>query len=288
MGTAIPALSPEDDESLIAMCEAGRLYDLESWIREGRALTGSGRRATALEIAVRRGFHSLVELCLRHESSQHSKNLALTLAVDGRRADLAELALTYGADIHAVCFFDALASWNSKMARLFMEHGADPIEGHPFANAFSERVRTSLGTYLECKRSRPALATALQAQADMALRKHALDGNTKWVSLMLWIGANPRTRGPVIGDTLGREDDEDMYVTALSAACDGGNPEVLAWLKPDPSVDPFPELIEECAGQGHAAVLRVLLERGAAPAASPDGGSKALTRSLVSPGDGKA
>ena len=54
---------------------------------------------------------------------------------------------------------------------MFLDKGADPITDFPFAHAFHElRAKTTLGTYLDCKRQHPELADKLQEQADMALR----------------------------------------------------------------------------------------------------------------------
>jgi hypothetical protein len=44
----------------------------------------------------------------------------------------------------------------------------------------------------------PEVAEKLKAQSEMALRHFTRQGNLKRVSLMLWIGADPRARGPEI------------------------------------------------------------------------------------------
>lgn len=36
----------------------------------------------------------------------------------------------------------------------------------------------------------------------MALRQFCQEGNLKWVSLLMWPGANPRSRGPALDDAL--------------------------------------------------------------------------------------
>jgi hypothetical protein len=64
--------------------------------------------------------------------------------------------------------------------RFFLERGADLVDGSPFAVAFSNKIRTALGPFVELKRSRPALYTALQEQADSALRYFADKGDLKW------------------------------------------------------------------------------------------------------------
>lgn len=269
-------LSPEEEQELLALCDTGQLYAVEAWVRGGRSLIVSSARSSPLAIALQRGFHSLVEFCLRHETSQAAKSAALARAVADRRADLAELAVHYGADVRSVPFADALYSWNRRIAALFLAHGADPVADHPFAWAFYERIRTALGAYLDCRRARPDLAGALQAQLDMALRKHAHDGHLKWVSLLMWAGGDPRSLGPMIGDPYAAEDDEELFTTALRAACYGGHPEVLKRLRPNPTQDDLGQLLEEAARWGHLECVQLLLNIGARVTAIADSGSRAL------------
>jgi hypothetical protein len=54
-------------KGLVALCHAGRLYEVERWINEDRPLdissaTKRGLQRSLLEIAVDTGFHSMVEL----------------------------------------------------------------------------------------------------------------------------------------------------------------------------------------------------------------------------------
>jgi hypothetical protein len=61
------ATSREELTGLLELCRAGRIYDVETWIADGRPLQISGtgprrhgrRQATALEVAMERGDHSL-------------------------------------------------------------------------------------------------------------------------------------------------------------------------------------------------------------------------------------
>jgi hypothetical protein len=90
------------------------------------------------------------------------------------------------------------------LAAFFLERGADPLADYPFARAFHQlKAKTTLGSYLDCRRSRPELATQLQEQADMTLRQSCQVGHLKWVSLLIWAGANPRSRGPALDDADG-------------------------------------------------------------------------------------
>ena len=140
------------------------------------------------------GFHSLVELIALHET-QEAKNQGLADAVRLSRLDLLELLVAIGADIKAVPFIDVLLCWDPHIIRFFIDHGADVITDSPFALAYGEKIRTALRPFLECKQRHPNLAIALQEQADRTLRTFAYDGDLKWVSLLLWAGADPRSRG---------------------------------------------------------------------------------------------
>lgn len=163
-------------------------------------------------------------------------------------------------------------SWDREIVSFFLERGADPITNHPFAHAFHERVRTALGCYLECKRNRPELATQLQEQVDMALRHFCREGSMKWVSLLLWVGADPRSKGPTLEDP----DDLELSTTALDDASAAGQLEILKRLKPDPSRDDLGDLLASAATFAHRDVIVYLLELGANPNDKPNGGSSAL------------
>ncbi len=71
------ALTREEAKSLLHLCQIGNLYKLEAWIDSGRSLTTPSNHKTPLEVAIKTGFHSLVELLLRHEKDQQAKNEAL-------------------------------------------------------------------------------------------------------------------------------------------------------------------------------------------------------------------
>ncbi len=55
-----------------------------------------------------------------------------------------------------------------------------------------------------------------QEQADRALRHFCFEGDLKWVSLLMWAGADPRSAGPMFDDD---EDDPAGYITA-APRCD--------------------------------------------------------------------
>jgi len=267
-------LAIDEAKQLLGLCAAGRLYAIEEWVQAGRSLqVPRGLKKTPLDVAIALGFHSLIELLLRHAPDQHAKNDALHQAVQRRRPELIELAFAHGAEITAVRFVDVLMTGDRPIAALFLEKGADPITDYPFAHAFHElRAKTTLGTYLDLKRQHPELAGKLQEQADMALRQFCQDGNLKWVSLLMWAGADPRSRGP----RLEYADDPEMDTTAFHEACTWGHTEILKRLKPDQARDDLGKLLEEAAFFARQETMAYLLSLGANPNDNPCGGSKAL------------
>src|SRR5438067_2857909 len=150
-------LTATEAKELLRLCESGRLYEIDAWIRAGRSLTVPREiRTTPLAVAISTGFHSLVELLLRNEQSQEAKNDVLRLAIQLDRPALVELAVVCGADTKSVPFLDVLMTGDRALAAFFLGRGADPLSDYPFARAFHQlRAKTTLGSYLDCP-SRPA------------------------------------------------------------------------------------------------------------------------------------
>ena len=264
-------------KQIVALCRAGRLYELEKWIADGKSLDISGatkrrRQGTLLQIAVETGFHSLVELIAKHDS-QSSKNAALAEATRARRLDLVELLAANGAEIKSLSLVDALLSWEPKLIRYFLDHGADPVEDRPFTTAFVAKVRTALRPFVEYRQAHPDLAPQLQEQLDCALRFFCAEGDLKWVSLLLWAGANPRSRGPCPEKEY--TEDPECYTSALEEACCSENLDVLKRLKPCLS-DDMSELLQRAAIWCRRETLAYLLDIGADPNDKPNGGSSVL------------
>jgi hypothetical protein len=139
-------LSIEDAKVLLTLCASGRLYAVEAWVQAGRSLqVPRALRKTPLKIAFATGFHSLIELLLRHASSQEAKNDALREAVHRRRPDLIDLA-RHGAEIASVPFVDVLGTADKGVVAMFLDRGADPITGLPFVYASHDlKAKTTLG-----------------------------------------------------------------------------------------------------------------------------------------------
>ncbi len=273
-------LTHEEGKALLELCRTGRLYEVEEWIASGKSLqVPVDYKKTVLEVALETGFHSLVELIAEHETDQATKNAALWNAVARKRMDFVQLLLAHGADLKLVPFAEVLSSWDPKMIRFFLAEGADAVNGAPFAEAFGARIRTAIGPFLEYKRQHPELAEKLQEQADCALRHFSREGNLKWVSLLLWVGANPRTRGPVLGEEY--TNDPENFSTALEEASYAESVDILRRLKPEPGGDDLTALMRSAALLARKDTVEYLLRLGANPNDKENGGSSALDSCLT-------
>jgi hypothetical protein len=272
-------LTSEDAKSLLDLCRAGKLYEVERWIGSGKSICARcGLKRTPLFVAIDLGFHSLVELLVRNEGSQEEKNKALHTAVSKRRIDLVRLLVEHGAEVSSVPLVDVLLGWDPAMIRFFLESGADVVTGSPFAVAFGEKIRTCLRPFVEFKKAHPQLAAELQKQADRALRHFSYQGDLKWISLLMWAGADPRTSGPTLDDRY--ENDPECHTTALQEACHKGNLEVLVKLRPERGRDDLSELLSCAALATSKEIIQHLLQMGADPNDKANGGSSALDRCL--------
>lgn len=270
----IEILSIAEAKDLLRLCKAGRLFDVQDWIASGKSLRlPDESKTTPVEVALNSGFHSLVELLLQNEENQQLKNRALQRALSLKRLDLIELLVSHGAEISSVPFIDVLYVWDPSIIRYFLDQGADFITDSPFAVAFREKIRTALRPWRECREKYPGHIAQLQEQADRALRHFCFEGDLKWVSLLMWAGANPRSSGPMFDDD---EDDPDGYITALDAATYSKDSQILKRLKPDAKRDDIGTLLTNAAGGGRASLVEYLLELGAKPNDKPNGGSSAL------------
>ena len=217
-----------------------------------------------------------------HETNEELKNQALLDAVSLKRLDLIQLIVAHGAKVSSIPFIDVLQIWDPTIIRYFIDHGVDVITAFPFAMAFCEKIRTALRPWRECKEKNPDAAPQLQEQADRALRYFCHEGDLKWVSLLMWVGANPRTSGIRLYDDEEWANDPDYYTTALEEAARRKDVEILKRLKPDPQSDDIESLLADAAGSARVDVVRYLFELGAKPNDKPNGGSTALDRSLLS------
>ena len=271
------SLSIPEAKELLKLCKAGRLFEVQDWIASGKSLRLPPElRTTPLKIAIDTGFHSLVELLARNESDRNTKNVALRHAVSHQRDNFVDILVSNGAEVSSIPFIEVLRAWKPAIIHYFLDRGADFITDSPFAVAFGERIRTALGPWRECREMHPEFAAQLQEQADRALRHFCFVGDLKWVSLLMWAGANPRSVGPTLDD-----DPDEEHFSAFTAAAHCKDVRILKRLKPDAKNDDVNELLQHAARYGKE-VVEYLFELGASPNDKPNGGSTALDNCLLS------
>jgi hypothetical protein len=270
-------LSAEKATDLIRLCRQGKLHDVEAWIKARTSLSvPADFKNSPLEEAVETGFHSLVHLLARNEEQQQVKNKALQKATELRRFELVEVLVDEGARVPEIPFLCALRTRDPRIIQFYLDHGANVVAEHPFAEAFCERIRTVLRPFINHRNTHPELAQHLQEQLNSALRHFCHEGDSKWVSLLMSAGADPRSREPRHGDA----DDPECYETALQIASSGESVEVLKRLRPNREADDLDDLLVCASIFPRNEIIAYLLERGANPNKKENGASEALDRCL--------
>ena len=129
--------SIDEIKPLIELCKAGKLFDVQAWIKSGKPvnppLPTKGRHKSPLEYAIDRGFHSLAEVLLKGgaEVTNTDRYNALEHAIRVHRLDLVELLLAHGADLHSVDMDDVFRTYDPQIMEFFIERGAERGERQP-------------------------------------------------------------------------------------------------------------------------------------------------------------
>lgn len=253
------AESFQELQPLCDLCRAGRLYDAEKWILAGNPIQmrhdDKNRRHMPLTIALDRGFHSLVELLLRHGADPTANGNALHRAVQRADFDMTELLFRFGADPDTVGFRIAAYTYDRRIMRLFVEAGVDPCEDEDLAHALADGVRTAIGFYKEFQDRIPGLPRQLA----LALRHYCIKGDVKWIKLLLWAGADPYTPVP----DLDKQSDADE--SPLHEAISFGHIDPIRKLPLDPKKVDLDELLHVACWAFDIDYIRHLLDLGANP-----------------------
>ena len=252
-------MSPDDIKEFVGLCKMGKLFAAQEWIASGKPHNPTDLRwdLSPLGIALDKGFHSLLEVLLKAGVTPCQKEQALFRAVGARRLDLIEILVEHGADPKIICFDQMLDTGKPEIISWFVDRGTDLETGFPFARAFINRRRGALGLFMQIKEKVPS---AIQ-QATMALRFHCKHGSMRWVSLLLWAGADPRFKVPDL-DYLG---DEVFNGTALEDAVKSSQTAIVRKIGLDPAKDDLTELLGRCGRCKDPEIVRMLLELGANP-----------------------
>ena len=268
-----PASHGEALKELVQLCRAGRVYDVERWIQEGRPLQAFTYKSpkkpaieTPLHAAVRTNRWDLMVLLLcngyRLDLEPRGWDSVLNQALENRAFDLVDLLLKWGADPHTVELSILFDTYKSELFARFQNLGVDLTKGHELAQALADHT-SNRPLFGFAKRHRER-NSKMQAELNIALGHHVSEGNEKGVLLCLWAGADPHAPALSLGflHHLAHEDDSgeesDIGVSAMYEACLRGDVEILKRLGPDPTRDDFDELYQSAR---YAAVVDLLAKK---------------------------
>jgi ankyrin repeat protein len=272
----------EEIKPLVDFCKAGKLFEAQEWIASGKPVNlplireKKAGRQSPLQIAMELGFHSLVKVLLDGGAEMEERYSPLEHAIRKRRLDLVKLLMEKGTNIRSVDITTVFDAWNPEMVEYFIDQGADLETRNPVAWALCAKIRPALGLIKRYQDRFPSF----HEQANIALRHHCWEGNLKWVSLMLWAGADPYARGP---DSPEQEADPEEDNNALENAAFHGRLDIfkLKAIRLDPKRADSRRLVEHACDAENSDVLKMLLERGFSPGDWEDKGSS-LIYSLLS------
>jgi hypothetical protein len=270
---------------LVELCKAGRLFDVQAWIAAGKPvnpppLPETGRRGKRpLEVALELGFHSLIQVLLEGGAAQDPEGWEspMSCALRMRRFDIVELLVANGFDPKSIDMKEVFETWDPAIMEYFIERGAEMEKGNPLAYALSERIRTAFRILKQYQDRFPSFPE----QANIALRHHCKEGNLKWVSLMLWAGADPYKPGAEdYSHDLPDEDESGHSALQLAALYNHFEVFNLKKVRLDPSQPALKESIWLFCRESGFDILTRLFKMGLAPNDQPNGGSSALHYSL--------
>lgn len=256
------ANSYEEIRPLVEFCKTGKLFEAQEWIKGGRPVNPplpepkTRQYRTPLYYAIERGFHSLVGVLLDGgaEIEYIDRYNALRHALQAKRLDLVEVLLTRGANVRSISMEEIFETYDPEIMEYFIERGADVETGNPLATAFCERIQPALRIFKKYRDRFPSF----QEQVNIALRYHCGEGNTKWIALMLWAGADPWAKGPADPDA---DPDPEMDDNALELAARRGHLEIfkMRGVRLDPSHKHAFDLVQQACYAKTADLLTELL-----------------------------
>lgn len=269
-----PAKTPEELKPLNDLVRVGKLFEVQEWIAAGKPVFYSSeyRRRSPLEIAARIGFHSMVQVFAEIWEDQATLDRALRRAVWENHPECAKLLVEKGADVNFVSLDSVAYTYDKELMELFLERGADIHECDGLANAISGRTYPLSGVYKKFRTRIPGF----DVQLAKALKHFVTEEDLKWVSLSMWMGADPRLQVSDLREKVRGEED----TSAIEDAVERGNLKILKTMKLEPGKDDLNALLEFVYVKEDMHIAYYLLKLGADVNNKPNGGSILLERCL--------
>ena len=240
----------ESLEEFLKLINTGQLFKVQARIHEVEPAVlldeSIPAKFSPLLRAVETGFHSMVEELLKIGGwNKDSLNQALSVALETKRWDLAELIIDQGASLAEIDFGEVCRTVKLDLMEKALRGGADPAERNTFAFALDEiKARPLLRFIRELKDEYPILCI----QASLALIEAVQNKKARWAALLKWAGADPYMNVPY-GLTEEEWDPEDIDsgTTAAEQACAIGDFELFKALNLRPTPEQAKDLLERTA-----------------------------------------
>jgi hypothetical protein len=252
---------PEDVQQLVSLIRSGKLFALQDWIKAGKRIQSSeicDDRARILCIAVKTGFHSILEELLKAgDWDTNQLTEALGWALDSRRFDLADLLIARGAKISDLDFETVCRTLDFSLMERFLREGGNPSKDNAFGRALRDmKARPLLRFYKSFRADFPSL----DDQAALALYDAVANEQVRWTALLAWAGADPFRPVPWEFDNTFPVDPESSTCAATRATwrC---NPQILKGLKLRPNAAQAIELLGDAVTSANVDLFRTVLKQ---------------------------
>lgn len=243
------------------MIRHGKLFALQDWIKAGKRIHCSeicDDRARVLCIAVKTGFHSILEELLKAGGWETNElTQALGWSLDSRRSDLADLLIAQGAKISKLDFEAVCQTLNFSLMERFLREGGDPSKDNAFGRALRDMKACPL---LRFYKSFRADFPSLDDQAALALYDAVENEQVGWTALLAWAGADPFRPIPWNFEDAFPVDPES-YTCAATQAAWRCNSEIIKVLKLRPNVAQATKLLSDAIFRGNIELVRTLLKQ---------------------------
>jgi hypothetical protein len=249
-----------DYRHLVELCDGGMLYEAEAWLKAGHtAKKPETCRICPLLVATKNGFHSLVRMLLRYDCSPEQKQKAFKWAASEGDFEIAKLLVEAGANAGDVDLEYSPSIFNRDFIQFLIVHGLDLSKDHALARLFVQRrAKPLLGLYLQNK----DLFPDWEDEAAVALCEFTRNEDLKWISLMIWAGADPLRKIYELSD-IPFDCEEDLPISAAEIAVSSKNPRIFAMLKAELDPSLATSLLYGCHIVPPMATVTTLLAAGA-------------------------